>query len=98
MKKKTFFDFFLAKSISGFRCVPNDAPYEIYLASVIDVVIDICNFGLVKFNFSIDETFDRQVSELCIDVISSDDAARTDPSTIHDVAPFTNYQVSHRVR
>ena len=78
----------------GFRCVPSDAPYEIYLTSIPEIVIDICNFGLVKFNFSIDETFDRPVSELCIDVISSDAAARTDPSIVHNVVPFYKYEVS----
>lgn len=78
----------------GFRCVPSDAPYEIYLTSIPEIVIDICNFGLVKFNFSIDETFDRPVSELCIDVISSDAAARTDPSIVYNVVPFYKYEVS----
>ena len=60
----------------------------------IKLEIDICNFGLVKFEISIDEEFGRNVDAICVTVVSSDDEARTDPEIIHNVEPGKIYELS----
>ncbi|CAG5109944.1 Oidioi.mRNA.OKI2018_I69.chr2.g4412.t1.cds [Oikopleura dioica] len=79
----------------GFKCVSDDDPYDVELADDSEeATVDICDFGVVKFSFSIKELFDRTVKSLCLEVFSSDDLARTDPQIIRDVKGFTKYEVA----
>ena len=49
--------------------------------------VDICDFGVIKYEFEFSEFFDRPVPSLCVTIFSSDENARAQPEIIRNAKP-----------
>ena len=49
--------------------------------------VDICDFGVIKYEFEFSEFFDRPIPSLCVTIFSSDENARAQPEIIRNAKP-----------
>ena len=70
------------------QCKLGEPPFKLTeIKPLREYKVDICDFGVIKYEFEFSEFFDRPVPSLCVTIFSSDENARAQPEIIRNAKP-----------